>query len=91
MKKLLLLGAAFAAASLFTACESSDTSDVTSCEIKVLGVRYACMESADAIMFFRPPADHVSVTSAITEEGVMGQMAENKVRCYYSLIVEIYL
>ena len=48
MKKLLLLGAAFAAASLFTACESSDTSDVTSCEIKVLGVSYACTESSDA-------------------------------------------
>lgn len=48
MKKLLLLGATLAAASLFTACESTESSNVTSCEIKVLGVSYACTESSDA-------------------------------------------
>lgn len=48
MKKLLLLGAALAATSLFTACESTESSNVTSCEIKVLGVSYACTESSDA-------------------------------------------
>ena len=49
MKKLLLLGAAFAAASLFTACESSD--ELTSCDINVnlgmLGSMHTCGESSD--------------------------------------------
>ena len=48
MKKILL-GAAIAAASIFTACDSSsESSSVTSCTIKALGVQYACMESSDA-------------------------------------------
>ena len=71
MKKLLLLGAALAAASLFTACESSDSSDVTSCEIKVLGVRYAGMESTDD-SYIRSECSEASESSLGLAEGIVG-------------------
>ena len=70
MKKLLL-GAAIAAA-IFTACDSSsETSDVTSCDVKMLGVHYVCMESAND-SYVRSECASISDESMGLAEGTVG-------------------
>lgn len=70
MKKILL-GAAIAAASIFTACDSSsESSSVTSCTIKALGVQYACMESSDAAI--NDMCNSIKDESMGLGEGILG-------------------
>ena len=71
MKKLLLV-AAISAAAIFTACESSsETSDVTSCDVKMLGQHYVCMESAND-SYVRSECASISDESMGLAEGTVG-------------------
>ena len=68
MKKFMI-ASLLTAAALFTACETTD--DVTSCEVKVLGVRAVCMEASDDA-YIRSECKDIADNSMGLGEGVIG-------------------
>ena len=69
MMKKLMIASLLTAAAIFTACEETD--DVTSCEVRVLGVRAVCMEASDD-SYIRSECLDIADNSMNLGEGIVG-------------------